>query len=417
MSLSKQLSILGFVGMGAIAIYAQPANAENPGARSELTQTRFFYGDDLSDADLSNTDLSGAFFYGSDLSEADLSNTDLSGAFFYDSDLSKADLSGTDLSGAFLYGSDLSKADLSNTDLGSAFLYGSDLSEADLSNADLGGADFNSAFLYGSDLSEANLSNADLQYAFLYGSDLSNANLSNTELQYAFLYGSDLSEANLSEADLQYAFLYGSDLSEADLSNTDLQYAFLYGSDLSEADLSNTDLQYAFSYSSDLSNANLSGANLNSYFDTTESQLSLREILQEITSTNGTVPGFCSQFSFFQDNFDCGFLIEVIAENEIDFDFDDVTVDLFEVADDTDEFIAQLTEEIANSAMPTNSDLFVDLINSFTSETPDFTVSFPGSDIESPEATTTPESSSIFTLLAIGSIGLVTKLKFAKRSL
>ena len=397
MSLSKQLSILGFVGMGAIAIYAQPANAENPGARSELTQTRFFYGDDLSDADLSNTDLSGAFFYGSDLSEADLSNTDLSGAFFYDSDLSKADLSGTDLSGAFLYGSDLSKADLSNTDLGSAFLYGSDLSEADLSNADLGGADFNSAFLYGSDLSEANLSNADLQYAFLYGSDLSNANLSNTELQYAFLYGSDLSEANLSEADLQYAFLYGSDLSEADLSNTDLQYAF--------------------SYSSDLSNANLSGANLNSYFDTTESQLSLREILQEITSTNGTVPGFCSQFSFFQDNFDCGFLIEVIAENEIDFDFDDVTVDLFEVADDTDEFIAQLTEEIANSAMPTNSDLFVDLINSFTSETPDFTVSFPGSDIESPEATTTPESSSIFTLLAIGSIGLVTKLKFAKRSL
>ena len=87
---------------------------------------------DLSDADLSRADLSGA-----DLSDADLSRADLSRADLSDADLSRADLSRADLSRA-----DLSRADLSGADLSRADLSGADLSDADLSRADLDGCLF-----------------------------------------------------------------------------------------------------------------------------------------------------------------------------------------------------------------------------------------------------------------------------------
>jgi molybdopterin converting factor small subunit len=66
-----------------------------------------FRGADLRDADLSDTDLSGAY-----LSDADLRDTDLGGAYLSDADLYGANLSGAYLIGAYLIGADLRDADL-----------------------------------------------------------------------------------------------------------------------------------------------------------------------------------------------------------------------------------------------------------------------------------------------------------------
>ena len=71
-------------------------------------------GVNLSEADLSETDLCGA-----DLSETNLCKANLCGA-----DLSGTNLSETDLSEANLRGADLSEADLSGTELQNAKFYG-----------------------------------------------------------------------------------------------------------------------------------------------------------------------------------------------------------------------------------------------------------------------------------------------------
>jgi hypothetical protein len=112
-----------------------------------------------------------------DLSQADLSQTNLIAA-----DLSQVNLIAANLSQAKLIQTNLIVADLSH-----ATLRGADLSVADLREADLRGAN-----LSGADLSGANLSGADLSGADLRGADLMEANLSNANLS-----GSDISRANI----------------------------------------------------------------------------------------------------------------------------------------------------------------------------------------------------------------------------
>ena len=74
----------------------------------------------LSDANLSDADLSGA-----NLSDANLRRADLSGANLSDANLRRADLSGANLSGANLSDADLSGANLSGANLSDADLSGS----------------------------------------------------------------------------------------------------------------------------------------------------------------------------------------------------------------------------------------------------------------------------------------------------
>ena len=69
------------------------------------------------------------------------SRADLSGAELSRADLSGANLSGAELSRAYLSGANLSGADLSGADLSGAYLSGADLSGANLSGAHLSGAD------------------------------------------------------------------------------------------------------------------------------------------------------------------------------------------------------------------------------------------------------------------------------------
>lgn len=117
-----------------------------------------------------------------DLSQADLSHTNLNAANLSKVNLLAANLSHTNLIQANLIQTNLVVADLREANLRKANLRVADLREANLRRANLSGAD----------LRGANLSRADLQGADLRGADLMGANLSYTNLS-----GSDISRANI----------------------------------------------------------------------------------------------------------------------------------------------------------------------------------------------------------------------------
>lgn len=108
-------------------------------------------------------------------------------------DLSEADLYETNLSGADLSGADLSEADLICTQLIGTNFRGAKLREAELASAQL----------IGTNLGSADLRGAHLMYANLCGAHLSIANLSGANLSEANLCGAYLSSANLTEANLE----------------------------------------------------------------------------------------------------------------------------------------------------------------------------------------------------------------------
>ena len=122
-------------------------------------------------------------------------------------DLSDANLSGTDLSEANMIGANLSGTNLSDANLRGAYLRGADLSDTNLIGANLRGANLSDANLIVANLIVANLSCANLRGANLRGADLSYANLRGADLSDANLRGADLSYANLSDTNLIVANL------------------------------------------------------------------------------------------------------------------------------------------------------------------------------------------------------------------
>jgi hypothetical protein len=134
-------------------------------------------------------------------------------------DLTRANLTEANLSGADLSNVNLREAKLIGADLSRANLTGADLEVADLEGADLGGAKLGVAFLGGAYLARAIVGEAYLGGAYLGAVDLSGA----------YLGGADLSGANLTEADLGGANLAGADLTGAILVETNLENAILNG--------------------------------------------------------------------------------------------------------------------------------------------------------------------------------------------
>ena len=92
---------------------------------------------------------------------------------------------------------DLSNANLSNDDLSGAPLSGIDLKNANLSHADLAGADLSGAILYSANLTGADLSGATLAGASLSSAILTGANLSGADLSSANLPGTNITQSQL----------------------------------------------------------------------------------------------------------------------------------------------------------------------------------------------------------------------------
>ena len=129
---------------------------------------------DLQEANLTETNLSGA-----DLSEASLRGTDFGGA-----KLLNASLSGADLRGARL-----TRADLRGATLGAASISGANLTGTCLAGADLNGADFVGSDLSGADLGAVYLGWANFTHANLDGASLAGATFRNTSFGFTLLKG------------------------------------------------------------------------------------------------------------------------------------------------------------------------------------------------------------------------------------
>jgi uncharacterized protein YjbI with pentapeptide repeats len=96
-------------------------------------------------------------------------------------DLSKLNLTGANLRGADLSGATLSQANLTNADLTGANLEGAVLNSVNLSGASLTGAN----------LKSASLENADLSYAGFISANLEAANLKDAKLQFTNFRGAN----------------------------------------------------------------------------------------------------------------------------------------------------------------------------------------------------------------------------------
>lgn len=179
----------------------------------------------LAGAQLPGARLRGADLTGSALQEAQMPGADLSQAL-----LSEANLSDAQLPGAKLRGARLRKADLQRAQL----------PEANLDRAELQDACLRGAMLQRACLREAKLQNADMSVAHLEKADLSSA-----QLQEAALRGAHLQEASLREADLQDAQVMGAQLQKADLRGARLRKTKLHGARLDDAMLNGADLWHA----------------------------------------------------------------------------------------------------------------------------------------------------------------------------
>ena len=137
-------------------------------------------------------------------------------AYWY---LRGADIYGRNMENVYGANVNLSEALMSEVDLTSAYLMNADLSRADLSHAQLWGACLMEANLQGANLTKASLRKADLTMADLSEANLSKVDLSKASLHKANLSGADLSrvdllEADLSEANLSGAILWGTQFPE-----------------------------------------------------------------------------------------------------------------------------------------------------------------------------------------------------------
>lgn len=137
-------------------------------------------------------------------------------------DLTGADLSQMDGSGANLNFARLEGASLRGCHAQRASFVKSNLSHVDLSHADLRGANFREARLNHASFSFANLEEVRLDRARLVDAHLHGAHLKAAQMRRANLVSTNLGEASFLRADLQESYFHSTDLRSADLSGARL---------------------------------------------------------------------------------------------------------------------------------------------------------------------------------------------------
>ncbi|HAS44704.1 MAG TPA: hypothetical protein DCS93_29770 [Microscillaceae bacterium] len=150
---------------------------------------------------LTGVDLRRVIFDNSVLEGAYLTFTDLFLVHFIDVNISDVDLSRSDLRGTLF-----KNTNLNNTIFRYADLFDSDLSGADLSTSNLDGANLNNSILKGVKLSGSMLSNVQMVQANLEKADLTEAKLFKVNLTYANLNDVDLSASILLDTSCRHTF-------------------------------------------------------------------------------------------------------------------------------------------------------------------------------------------------------------------
>lgn len=213
------------------------STAETPDTKSWIGFDCTINNADISNLNLTSSDMPGAFLRSVNLSGAVLTAANLTSANLGGADLADADLTWVNLSGANLFHADLTGAILVDADLSSAKLAHAKLSGAHLSGANLTSANLTLANLLDAVMFTVNLSGANLSRGKLSGADLTDANLSGANLTGGKLSGADLTNANLTAATLVDAELMNADLTEANLTNSNLHGANLAGAKIERANL------------------------------------------------------------------------------------------------------------------------------------------------------------------------------------
>jgi hypothetical protein len=137
----------------------------------------------------------------------------------------QANLDNTDLSGAEMGNKNLCKASLKKVNFNESILSSSDLRETNFTDATM-----KDAMLYRLDLGDSIMCGVDLSDAKIRETNLLRSDMRNINMHKAILIDSDLRAVNLRNADLREAIVY----------RTDLRFA-----DLTDADLTGADLRYA----------------------------------------------------------------------------------------------------------------------------------------------------------------------------
>ncbi len=212
---------------------------------------------DLSDANLSDRDLSEIRLDRANLIGADLRRCILSDSWLNESLLGQANLRGADLRGSRLGSADLTGANFENTELRSANFNGASANGARFLKANL-----DAATLKGASLNEADFSEAVLWHANLQRARLGAANLFRADLREADLSDAQLRESNLNSANLRFAKLDRADLTGADLRAAHADQARFIDSNLTGAALFRAGLSMAKMSGSNLTGADLRAANL-----------------------------------------------------------------------------------------------------------------------------------------------------------
>lgn len=139
---------------------------------------------------LTTLDLTGINFAHQSLHGINLSNAHLQQASFYSADLSEADLSNSNLHSVQFTGTNLTGANLQRSELGHAYLNNSNLTNASFQNAYM-----HSVILGGGILDGANFHSADLNVAHF-----KNVSLNNTQLTNVMLLDTTFTKVDLSGA-------------------------------------------------------------------------------------------------------------------------------------------------------------------------------------------------------------------------
>lgn len=224
----------------------------------------------LTNADLSQANLTNMLFYENILTGATLSQANLTGVYIYDTKLAGADFTGADVRRASFFGDTagldpekgLSLAQLYSTaSYATHDLTGIVLDFQDLSGANFAGQNFTSAWFVNSTLVGADFTGADVRGAYFggYSADLrltvgqlnstasyESNDLGGIHLEYHDLSGANLAGQNLTGATLAYTTLAGTDFSHANLRNANLNFSAVTGANFTGAQVQGANFDVAF---------------------------------------------------------------------------------------------------------------------------------------------------------------------------